>query len=76
MKHFGEIALNIADYKPAKWLSYIDDTFVVWPHDQLGFSSFFTISTMLDLPSNSQWKLKLMIPFLSWKFWLLSVVQN
>jgi hypothetical protein len=26
------IALDTADYKPVKWLRYIDDTFMVWPH--------------------------------------------
>jgi hypothetical protein len=32
MKHFEEIALDTADHKPAKWLIYVDDTFMVWPH--------------------------------------------
>jgi hypothetical protein len=32
--------------------------------DQQGYSNFFTTSTASDLPSNSQWKLKLMILFL------------
>jgi hypothetical protein len=31
MKHFDEIALDRADLKPAKWLSFVE-TFVVWPH--------------------------------------------
>jgi hypothetical protein len=30
--------------------------------NQQDCSNFFTISTALDLPSNSQWKLKLMLP--------------
>jgi hypothetical protein len=29
MEHMGEIALDTADYKPAKWLRCVDDTFVV-----------------------------------------------
>jgi hypothetical protein len=29
MERSEEIALNMADYKPTKWLRYIDDTFVV-----------------------------------------------
>jgi hypothetical protein len=29
MEHFEEIALDTADYKPAKWIRYLDDTFVV-----------------------------------------------
>jgi hypothetical protein len=37
--------------------------------DQQNCSSFFTTSTALDLQSNSQWKLKLMILFHSWMSW-------
>jgi hypothetical protein len=29
MEHFEEIGLDTADHKPAKWLRYVDDTFVV-----------------------------------------------
>jgi hypothetical protein len=29
MEQFEEIALDTADHKPAKWLKYVDDTFVV-----------------------------------------------
>jgi hypothetical protein len=29
MEHSEERALDTADHKPAKWLSYVDDTFVV-----------------------------------------------
>jgi hypothetical protein len=32
MEHSEEIALDTANYKPAKLLRYVDDTFVVWPH--------------------------------------------
>jgi hypothetical protein len=32
MEHFEEIALDTADHRTAKWLRYVDDTFVVWPH--------------------------------------------
>ena len=30
MEHFEELALESAEVKPATWLCYIDDTFVVW----------------------------------------------
>jgi hypothetical protein len=32
MEHFEKTALDTADYIPAKWLRYVDDTFVLWPH--------------------------------------------
>jgi hypothetical protein len=37
--------------------------------DQQDYSNFFIISTAFNLRSNSQWKLKLMIPLYSWMFW-------
>jgi hypothetical protein len=30
MEYSEEIALGTADHKPAKWLRYVDETFVVW----------------------------------------------
>jgi hypothetical protein len=30
IEHFEEMALTMPDYKPAKWLRYMDNTFVVW----------------------------------------------
>jgi hypothetical protein len=33
MEHFEKLAVDMAKYKPARWLHYVDDTFVVWPHD-------------------------------------------
>jgi hypothetical protein len=32
MEHFEQLALDSAPHKPAMWLRYVDDTFVVWPH--------------------------------------------
>jgi hypothetical protein len=32
MEYFEEIALDTANYKPAKWFRYVDDTFMIWPH--------------------------------------------
>jgi hypothetical protein len=32
MEHFEEIALDTTNHKPAKWLRYVDDIFMVWPH--------------------------------------------
>jgi hypothetical protein len=70
MEHFEETALDTADYKPAKWLRYVDDHSWYGHMDQQSYINFFTISTSLSLPSNSLWKVRLMIPFHSWMFWL------
>jgi hypothetical protein len=40
MEHFEEIALDTADHKPAKWLRYVDETFVVWTHGPAGLQQF------------------------------------
>jgi hypothetical protein len=40
MEHFEKMALDIADYKPAKWIRYLDDIFVVWPHGPTKLQQF------------------------------------
>jgi hypothetical protein len=40
MEHIEETALDTADYKPTKWLRYVDDTFMVWPHGPARLQSF------------------------------------
>ena len=32
MEYFKEMALGSTSLKPSMWLSYIDDTFILWPH--------------------------------------------
>jgi hypothetical protein len=39
MEHFEEMALDTADYKPAKWLRYVN-TFMVWPHGTARLQQF------------------------------------
>jgi hypothetical protein len=41
MEHFEGLALNRFDLKPKCWFSFVDDTFVVWPHGQPSLISFF-----------------------------------
>jgi hypothetical protein len=65
MEHFEEIALDTEDYKPTKWFRYVDDTSWFGHMVQQDCRNFFTISTALDLPSNSLQKLKPIIPFRS-----------
>jgi hypothetical protein len=40
MEHFEEIALDSADHRPAKWIRYVDDTFVVWPYGPARLQQF------------------------------------
>jgi hypothetical protein len=68
MEHSEETALDTANHKPTKWLRYVDDTFVVWPHEPTRLQQF--LHHLNNLPSYSQWKLKLMILFHSWMSWL------
>jgi hypothetical protein len=32
MEYFQRLALDTTEHKPAKWLRYVDDTFVILPH--------------------------------------------
>jgi hypothetical protein len=68
MEHFEEIALSKAITNPLNgtgksvtlpWFGHMN---------QQDYSNFFAIST-LDLPSNLQWKLKLLLLLRSWTFW-------
>ncbi len=34
MEYFEEMALGSTSLKPSMWLRYIDDTFILWPHQE------------------------------------------
>ena len=34
MKYFEEMALGSTSQKPSMWLRYVDDTFILWPHQE------------------------------------------
>jgi hypothetical protein len=40
IEHFEETTLDTADHKPAKWLRYVNYTFVVWPHGPARLQQF------------------------------------
>jgi hypothetical protein len=47
MEHFEEIALDTADYKPAKWLRYVNNTF-------LGMATWTSKVTAISSPSEQR----------------------
>ena len=34
MEYFKEMALGSTALKPSMWLRYVDDTFILWPHQE------------------------------------------
>jgi hypothetical protein len=70
VEHFEEIALDTADHKPANRLRYVEDTFVVWPHESARLQQFLHHLSNVRRKLNSQWKLKIMIAFRFWMFCL------
>jgi hypothetical protein len=41
MEHFEELALGTAAHRPSLWLRYVDDTFVIWPHEPDSLQEYF-----------------------------------
>ena len=42
MEYFKEMASGSTSLKPSMWLRYVDDTFILWPHQE-------DVQTLLDL---------------------------
>jgi hypothetical protein len=40
MEHFEKLAIDTTDLRPAVWLRYVEDTFVVWPHGSTRLQEF------------------------------------
>jgi hypothetical protein len=83
-KHFEELALDSAQYKPSLWFRYVDDTFVVWPHGSEQIQNFLnhlnslrpSIQFTVEIESDS------VIPFLDvlssgkGRHWPLRFIEN
>jgi hypothetical protein len=41
-EHFKKLALVSAQHKPSLWLRYVEDTFLVWPHDPEHLQDFLS----------------------------------
>ena len=41
MEYFKQMALGSTSLKPSMWLRYVDDTFILWPHQE-------DVQTLLD----------------------------
>jgi hypothetical protein len=39
-QHFEQLAVDSAKENLSLWLRYVDDTFVIWPHDSNGIEIF------------------------------------
>jgi hypothetical protein len=57
MEHFEQLALDPVSHKPAMWLRYVDDTFVVWPHGTEKLQEF--LSHINSLRSNIQFTMEM-----------------
>jgi hypothetical protein len=66
MGHFEEIALDTANHKPAKWLRYVYDTFVVRPQGPAGLWKFLHLLNSLrpTLRFTMEVKVNNTLPFL------------
>jgi hypothetical protein len=61
MELFENITQDTADYKLTKWLRYVNDTFMVWPHEPARLQQFlqhlnslrFTIMFTLKVEDNA-----------------------
>ena len=42
MEEFEKKAIEQVTHKPACWLRYVDDTFIIWPHGQEKLTEFLS----------------------------------
>jgi hypothetical protein len=54
VEYFEKMALDKTGFKPTICLRYFNDTIVVTQMDQQDYRIFFIMSTLSDLPYNSQ----------------------
>jgi hypothetical protein len=66
MEYFEILALDTTERKPAKWLRYVDDTFVIWPHgvDKLHKFLHHIDNLRLSIPSTMEMESNNHLPIL------------
>jgi len=76
MEHFKTLSLNKFNLKPKCRFQFVDDTFVVWPHDHPSLISFFNhlnnISPQIQFTMEMQRKIIFSFFILFWCSHLLS----
>ena len=54
VEYFKEMALGYTSLKPSMWLRYVDDTFILWPHQE-------DVQTLLDHVNSIQLSIQFMM---------------
>ena len=56
MEELEDQALEAATLRLRMWVRYVDDTFVLWPHDEKHLVNFHHTSTCNTQPYSSPWR--------------------
>jgi hypothetical protein len=69
LQNTTNLSLDTAQYKPPLWLQCVGDTFVVWPHGDMGYRILQPPQQSKDFPIQFALEIDQTIWFLFWMFW-------